>query len=710
MSEMTFLTRKQLQKLKMFKKAGIAAEPTDFCVLMGGAISDKDSDLNQDMRIEYFGNYWTCEYVQRYGKFEFPLKVYNISSENSIELKFDNDAESRYSGARPVLPYSSIKSLITGKRRNEFGTLEVTYGEYPQSIVSDEVASELNNMFENKELPITGRKYTVDNSYTLDKLNYFSPVEYEEYEYRGERYIRCIPNRDVKDAGIFTDGRKCINGQVYWVKVEPIKWQVDRAKNVAVSKKLIFANVQFNHPSNQDADFEKSDIKKFMDEYFAKEIVAERNAELTIPEKYEDDAVKQKKSKKALEKEEESQKQKPKVSEVTEDSLKTRKKNYKLNKNRRVSRTEETVLPSNQKTTLNNEEESIEISDDREEKNRYNFEFEEMSEEETIRGALESNIAVFLHGKSSDGKSARVKQIDPDCEIIYLRNATPESLNGKSAYNAEKGEMIDIPPSWYTKMVSKCEKEPNKLHVLFLDEITNAMPSIQGMAFNIVLDKEVNGKWKLPDNCRVIAAGNDLQNSSAAYELAEPLFNRFAHVYIETTQQSWLKWAAKPKNNIHPSIYAYIAYNTYAGKQVLRTEYTGKTPNADPRKWEMASKALWATGNPTILRTLIGDELTKDFIAFCKKPTLSVEDVVKGNYSVRDFKMYLDEKIATAVSLSSCSENEIKVVREFVGKLGPEVQATFDVLWAKDDEDRMEQIAKLKMDSDARRGKHESGR
>jgi hypothetical protein len=221
---------------------------------------------------------------------------------------------------------------------------------------------------------------------------------------------------------------------------------------------------------------------------------------------------------------------------------------------------------------------------------------------------------------------------------------------------------------------------------------------------------KVNGKWKLPDNCRVIAAGNDLQNSSAAYELAEPLFNRFAHVYIETTQQSWLKWAAKPKNNIHPSIYAYIAYNTYAGKQVLRTEYTGKTPNADPRKWEMASKALWATGNPTILRTLIGDELTKDFIAFCKKPTLSVEDVVKGNYSVRDFKMYLDEKIATAVSLSSCSENEIKVVREFVGKLGPEVQATFDVLWAKDDEDRMEQIAKLKMDSDARRGKHESGR
>lgn len=53
-----------------------------------------------------------------------------------------------------------------------------------------------------------------------------------------------------------------------------------------------------------------------------------------------------------------------------------------------------------------------------------------------------------MHGPSSEGKSARVKQIDPDCVIIYLRNATPESLNGKSVYNQATGEMIDVKPSW----------------------------------------------------------------------------------------------------------------------------------------------------------------------------------------------------------------------------------------------------------------------
>lgn len=62
-------------------------------------------------------------------------------------------------------------------------------------------------------------------------------------------------------------------------------------------------------------------------------------------------------------------------------------------------------------------------------------------------------------------------------------------------------------------MQSKYEKEPDRLHVVFFDEITNALPSIQGIAFNIVLDREVNGIWQLPENARIVAAGNDIKNA-----------------------------------------------------------------------------------------------------------------------------------------------------------------------------------------------------
>ena len=307
-------------------------------------------------------------------------------------------------------------------------------------------------------------------------------------------------------------------------------------------------------------------------------------------------------------------------------------------------------------------------------RNPYGLTFGEVTEEDIIRGAVESDVAVFLHGPSSEGKSARVKQIDPECEIIYLRNATPDSLNGRSVYNQATGEMIDIPPVWFRKVKEKCEREPDKLHVVFFDEINNALPSIQGMAFNIVLDREVNGTWKLPDNARIVAAGNDMQDSLAAHQLAAPFFNRFAHVYINTTTEKWLRWARK--NDIHPAIYAYIAYRN---GETLRSEYNGETPNADPRKWEMASKMLYATGRPEMLRSLIGEEITDEFVQFCRQPVITVDDVMNGNYSDREIEnMDTSQRYATTVGLTQAGAEELETVRAFVSKLGEEFRAVFD--------------------------------
>ena len=325
--------------------------------------------------------------------------------------------------------------------------------------------------------------------------------------------------------------------------------------------------------------------------------------------------------------------------------------------------------------------------------NPYKLKFEQVSEEEIIKGAIESGIAVFLHGPSSEGKSARVKQIDPDCVIIYLRNATPESLNGKSVYNQTTGEMIDIKPSWLKKLEDKCEKEPDKLHIVFFDEITNALPSIQGISFNIVLDREVNGIWKLPENARIVAAGNDIEDSLAANQLAEPLFNRFAHVYIKTTLEGWLKWASE--KNIHPAICSYIAYKN---GETLRSKYDGKKPNADPRKWEMASKMLYKTEKPEMLRALVGEEITKEFIQFCSQRMITLEDVINENYKDIDIEeLNIAEKHATIMCLLQVEKDNIEKVREFVKKLGSEYVAVFDKMWTHGDENRLEIIAEQKL-------------
>ncbi len=343
--------------------------------------------------------------------------------------------------------------------------------------------------------------------------------------------------------------------------------------------------------------------------------------------------------------------------------------------------------------------------------NPYNFNFGKVTEEDIIKGALLSDIPVFLHGASGDGKSARVKQFDKDATIIYLRNSSLESFNGKSVYNSETGEMIDIMPSWLKKVYEKCEKEPNKLHIVFFDEINNASNVIQGMAFNVVLNKEVNGIWKLPENARIVAAGNEMKDSLSAEELSEPLFNRFAHVYINTTTEDWLKWASTPveryerldnikvvnEYKVHPSIYAYIAYKSLRKKSVLRTDYNGVTPNADPRKWEMASKVLYATGRPDMLRSLIGKELTKDFIEFTKQEVITVEDVVNHNYvETMIDELNLAEKYNLAVGLSRVTIENLEVVRDFVYDLGKEIGATFDTLWTYGNDERLEELLKIK--------------
>ena len=347
---------------------------------------------------------------------------------------------------------------------------------------------------------------------------------------------------------------------------------------------------------------------------------------------------------------------------------------------------------------LQDVEYSIDKSENIKKTNSYNLSFNKVSEEDIIKGAIESGVAVFLHGPSSEGKSARVKEIDPTCEIIYLRNATPDSLNGKSVYNSETGEMIDVPPTWLKKLQSECEKEPNRLHILFFDEITNALPSIQGIAFNIVLDREVNGIWKLPENARIVAAGNDMKDSLAANQLAEPLFNRFAHVYIKTTTESWLKWASE--HNIHPAIYSYIAYKN---GETLRSKYDGEKPNADPRKWEMASKMLYATGSPEMLRALVGEDITREFIEFCKQEVITLEDVINSNYSDKDIgALNTAQRYATTMGLSQVDEANLEIVRNFTSKLGSEFKAIFDALWTHSDESRIEIIAELNINKKRR--------
>lgn len=531
--------------------------------------------------------------------------------------------------------------------RGKDGVHELTCWHLPRNAAPKKMQKELEaaymkgNKIFNRGQPLknSGQKYTIDDKEYNQYSEGFEAKELNEIELSdGRKYTRVqVKPRFGSSEVTFSNNETYQVGDFVWFEKAPVIWYGDIEDDIAITKEIIMSGIPFNHVRDYQGDFSKTDMYSFMNNYLIKDMSFS--------------------------------------TENTFDYL--------------VDKVEEEVKTNRKR-------------------NPYSFNLDPVDEEEIIKGAIESDVAVYLHGRSSEGKSSRIKQLDPDCEIVYLVSASIDSINGKSVYNQDTGEMIDIPPTWFQRLEKKCKEEPDKIHIVFFDELANADRSIRKSIFNIILDKEVNGKWHLPSNARIAAAGNELEDSSVAEELPEPLFNRFAHVYIHTPVESWLSWAVTDnseyqrldyheedrKYKIHPAIYSFISY---CGESVLRSKYDGKKPNADPRKWEMASKLLEKTNQPEMIRALVGEEITRDFVNFCNQEVITLEDVLADNYTDYDLEMDLGQKAATVMGLSTTSKENLEKVRDFTMRLGPSYCAQFENLWAHGDESRLEQIALLQM-------------
>ena len=125
----------------------------------------------------------------------------------------------------------------------------------------------------------------------------------------------------------------------------------------------------------------------------------------------------------------------------------------------------------------------------------------------------------------------------------------------------------------------------------------------------------------------------------------------------------------------------------------------------------MASKMLYQTNNPEMLRALVGDDITREFVEFCNQRVITVEDVINGNYTEEEIEeLNTSERYATTMGLSQVGIEEVEKVREFVKKIGPEFIKIFDVLWTHNDEERLEKLAEINTSQDLVKGLRKDGR
>jgi len=235
-----------------------------------------------------------------------------------------------------------------------------------------------------------------------------------------------------------------------------------------------------------------------------------------------------------------------------------------------------------------------------------------------IKAAMKANRPSFLWGPPGVGKSELVEEITNELggHMIDLRMAQmePTDIRGIPFFNKDLGVMDWAPP---IDLPDEELASQYPIVVLFLDEMNSAAPAVQAAGYQLVLNRRV-GKYVLPDNVVIVAAGNRDTDKGVTYRMPMPLANRFIHVELRPDFACWQDWAVL--NNIHKDVVGYLSFS----KQDLY-DFDSKSSSrafATPRSWVFVSQLLDIEEDHTNLHNLIsgtvGEGLSTKFLAHRK--------------------------------------------------------------------------------------------
>jgi hypothetical protein len=112
------------------------------------------------------------------------------------------------------------------------------------------------------------------------------------------------------------------------------------------------------------------------------------------------------------------------------------------------------------------------------------------------------------------------------------------------------------PPATLPFEGSKNKKfDPARPILLFLDEMMQASPSVQTVAFQLVHERRI-GEHTLMPNVYVVGASNRQSDRAGAHRMLTPLANRMTHVELSSNLDSWCNYIWS--KNKSPVVTAFI--------------------------------------------------------------------------------------------------------------------------------------------------------
>ena len=259
----------------------------------------------------------------------------------------------------------------------------------------------------------------------------------------------------------------------------------------------------------------------------------------------------------------------------------------------------------------------------------------------SILRAFDKQRPIFLWGPPGIGKSELVESIAEELGgyMIDLRlgQMEPTDIRGIPFYNKDLGKMDWAPP---IEMPDEELASQYPLIVLFLDEMNSAPASVQSAAYQLILNRRI-GKYKLPDNVRIVAAGNRESDKGVTFRMPMPLANRFVHQEMRVDFPSWQEWAVEHK--INKDVVGYLSF----AKQDLN-DFDAKSSSrayATPRTWTFVSELLDDDNLDedtamNLIAGTIGEGLAVKFMAHRKiaGKMPNPADILKGKVTTLDVK------------------------------------------------------------------------
>lgn len=216
----------------------------------------------------------------------------------------------------------------------------------------------------------------------------------------------------------------------------------------------------------------------------------------------------------------------------------------------------------------------------------------EILEYEFIAAAAGHHTPVMLWGPPGVGKSQIVAQIAAHHSApmidVRLSQMEPSDLRG-IPFRIERHGKSAV--EWAVPSLLPDALRHGPRGVLFLDEITSALPAVSAAAYQLILDRRL-GEYLVPEGWAIFAAGNRQGDRGVTYAMPAPLANRFSHYEIEANLDDWAVWAYA--NGIDERLVGFLRF-----KPELLFDFDPARTGAafpSPRSWEYAHRALQKFG------------------------------------------------------------------------------------------------------------------